>query len=195
MSTQVDASTDEFLVQISADRSPRILILSVVGLIFLFAQGARLVTTVEAKLHTRPENWLYYVAIICLPVLGVLLFLWVVLQFSRPFFGSQQSLRATRAGLELASTDFGRTWQKRAFVKEEIDAISFGAVSVTRYGAVNGLKFNVHRKEIKALRRLKAVEAQRVLEELRRFGFDVVIDPAIRMVIEIEQARDRSVFG
>ena len=194
MSAQIEASPDELVVQLFPDRSRRTLIWSVVALLFLLAQGIRIVMVVEAKLHRGSGSWLYYVAIIGLPLLGVLLLLWMALQFSRPFFGSQQSLRATSAGLEVASSDFGRTWQKRAFSKEEVRSITFGAFSVTRYGAVNGLRFAAQRKEIKILRGLKAVEAQSVLAGLRRLGFDVVIDPAMKMVIEIEQARDRSFF-
>ena len=200
MSVEIVVSTGEMNVVIPANRSRQTMVFGVIGLFFLGWEGLKLVKVAETSLHTFTQTqsgvqgWLFGLALVCLPVAGILLLLWMALQVLRPLFGSQQTIRCTRAELQLTSIDFGRTWQRRSFAQEDVRSLTFGAVSVSKYGAVNGLRFQVHKKQVKTLRGLKAAEGQQILGELRRLGFDVLIDPAMKMIIEIEQSRDRSFF-
>lgn len=200
MSAQINVSTDEMNVVIPANRSRQTMVFGVIGFFFLWWQGLKLVRAAETSLHTFTQTqsgvrgWLFGLVLVCLPVVGILFLLWMAIQVLRPLFGSQQTMRCTRAEIQLTSIDFGRTWQRRSFAREDVRSLTFAAVSVSKYGAVNGLRFQVNKKQVKTLRGLKAAEAKQILGELRRLGFDVLIDPAMKMIIEIEQSRDRSIF-
>jgi hypothetical protein len=47
-------------------------------------------------------------------------------------------------------------------------------------------------KRIKMLYGLKSVEANKILNELQRLGFDVSRDPGMPMMVEMEEAHRRS---
>ncbi len=197
MSAQITSTPDELLVVNPNGRSLQRAVLALAISLFVLWQWTKISILIQAGVHSLMEGKVGLVLLILqfasllLASLSVLFFMWIVLQSMRPFFGSRQILRCTRNELELTSIDFGHIWRKRTFAREDIRSIAFGAVSVSKYGATNGLLFRVHKKQIKALPGLRAREAKAMLEALFRLGFDTFHDPAMKMVIEIEESRSR----
>lgn len=195
MSSQITITPDELLV-VNPEKRP--LYRSVLGLVFsliVMWQWARLAKSFRGNLRNLMDSevgfthLLFHVAVLLLPGLSALVFLWVALQGLRPLFGSRQVLRCTHGELELTSIDFGRAWRSRTFAKDEVRSAAFGAVSVSKYGATNGLVFRFQNNQVKALPGLKAREAQQILKAMQGLGFDVSIDPVMKMVIEMEDSR------
>lgn len=74
----------------------------------------------------------------------------------------------------------------KTYAKEDVGPIAFAVITVSNHGATTkGLTFTVHENEVKVLSGLKAIEAQQVLGELHRLGYQVVTDPAMKMLIEM----------
>jgi hypothetical protein len=130
-----------------------------------------------------------------LPVFVSLLFLWIIFQFFRLLFRHREVLRCTDDELEITDFDFGYAWRRRSFLRRDIKRIEFAAVGFSRYGAVTGLRFSATGKQVKCLRGLLPVEANRILSELKNLGFDTTIDVAMPMMIEIEESRRKSFWG
>lgn len=124
-------------------------------------------------------------------IIGVVL----VAGLFRYLFVGVHNLHCTRGKLEVIDVIRGRTKRVRSYPLTEIKGITFGAVSFSRYGATGGLIFEVGEKRIKALYGLKCIEAQKVLDELQRLGFDVCRDVGMPMMIEMEQSRRNSWLG
>jgi hypothetical protein len=88
------------------------------------------------------------------------------------------------------------TWMRLGKVKR---VLSFPKNEVTRFQYVDGfnpfsgrssyLCFSVGERLIKCLPGLKCVEAQLILNELERMGFDVVSNPAMSGMVQMEQSR------
>jgi hypothetical protein len=125
-------------------------------------------------------------------VLVSLICFWMIFQLSRLLFGHREVLRCTEDGLEITDCDFGYAWRRRDFFRRDVERIEFAAVGFSRYGAVTGLRFNADGKQMKCLRGLRSVEANKILSELRTLGFDTTVDPAMPMMMEIEESRRRS---
>jgi hypothetical protein len=104
-------------------------------------------------------------------------------------------LRCTRDGLAVIDVFHGRKTKTRFFPRAEVRRVRFGAVSYSKYGATCGLIFTAADKSIKTLSGLKCIEAQEILDELQRLGYNVVHDPTMPMMIEMERARRKSWFG
>jgi hypothetical protein len=105
------------------------------------------------------------------------------------------NLRCTRDGLDVIDVFHGRKEKTRLFPRAEVKRVRFGAVSYSKYGATCGLIFTAAGKNIKTLSGLKCIEAQEILDELQRLGYDVVHDPAMPMMVEMEQSRRKSWLG
>jgi hypothetical protein len=99
------------------------------------------------------------------------------------------NLRCTRNALEVIDVLHGRTRRTRSFQRSEIKDIRFGVVSPFSKYSSCGLIFTVAGKNIKSLYGLKCVEAQKILNELQRLGYDVSFDPDMPMAVEMEQSR------
>jgi hypothetical protein len=126
----------------------------------------------------------------------VLLFvLWIVFQLSRWLFGHREVLRCTEGQLEITEFDFGHAWRRRSFFRENIKRIEFAAVGFSRYGAILGLRFSAEGRQVKLLRGLRAIEAYKILVALEKLGFDTTVDPAMPMMMEIEESRRKSFWG
>lgn len=123
--------------------------------------------------------------------IGVL-FLAGALQY---LFVGVHNLRCTRDYLQVIDVIRGRTTRTRSFLRTEVKDIRFGAVSFSRYGSIGGLIFEVAGKKIKALYGLRCIEAQKILDELQRLGFDVCRDVGMPMMIEMERSRRSSWLG
>ncbi len=107
-----------------------------------------------------------------LPAVVLLIFSWMIFQLSRLLFGRREVMRCTNDDLDIINLDFGYAWRRRSFVRQDIKGIEFVAVGFTQYGSVTGLRFNAAGKQIKLLRGLRSVEAQKILAKLSELGFD-----------------------
>lgn len=128
-------------------------------------------------------------------LLSVVLLLVLGIGIARYFCGADHNLQCTREYLELVDVVRGRVRQTRQFTRAEVERIHFGTVRQSQYGSTGGLIFNVAGKRIKTLYGLKCVEAQRIIDQLQRLGFDVWHDPGMPMMVEIELSRRRSWLG
>ena len=126
--------------------------------------------------------------------LWVLLLLGLADVFRRMIVGVH-NLRCTTENLEVIDVFLGRSEETRTFPRAEVRQVRFGAVSFSRYGNNGGLIFEAERERVKVLYGLKCIEAQKILEELKRFGFDILVDVGMPMMIEMEQSRRRSWLG
>ncbi len=97
------------------------------------------------------------------------------------------NVRCTRETVEVTDILPGRV-KRTSYARTEVKEVKFGGVSVARYGAVNGLIFEVENKSIQTLYGLRPIEAQRILEELKRMGFNVYSDPGMPMMVDIEKS-------
>lgn len=110
-------------------------------------------------------------------------------------FLSVHNLRCTRERLDVIDTVLGRVRRTRSFPRADVKRVMFGAVSLSKWGTVNGLVFEATGKRIKLLYGLQSVEAQKILEELRRLGFEVHCDPGMAMMVEMAKSRRSSWLG
>jgi hypothetical protein len=111
----------------------------------------------------------------------------------RSLLGGRQILQCTRARLNVTDVDLGHVWRRRHFAKKRIEEIVFGAVGLT-IGSRRGLSFLADGRRVRIFPGLRAPEAQRILTELKRLGFDTVRDPEMLLMIEMEQTRRKYVF-
>jgi hypothetical protein len=120
------------------------------------------------------------------PALIFLIFSWMSFQLARMLFGRREVLRCTNDDLEVINCDFGYTWRRRTFSKQDVKGIEFASVGFSGYGAVKGLRFEGAGKQIKLLRGLRSAEAEKILTKLTALGFDTGEGPAIPATAEIE---------
>lgn len=111
------------------------------------------------------------------------------------FFSSNHNIRITQRGVDVIDVRLGRTMQTMSYSREQVRKVCFGPVAFSMYGGSNGLVFYLGEAKVKTLYGLKSIEAQILLDELERFGFAVSRDPAMAMMIEIEQSRRNSPLG
>jgi hypothetical protein len=129
-----------------------------------------------------------------LGALLILLFLWIIFQIVLSL-GSREVVSFTNDKLEIDNIEFGYRWRHRSFQKRDVKQIEFAAVGFSKYGTVTGFAFRGNGKRVKILRGLRSVEAQKILMAIRSLGFDTVSDPAMQMMVEIEQSRRKSFWG
>ncbi len=111
------------------------------------------------------------------------------------YFGWDDKLHCTRESLEVINISRGKVRRARAFQKTDVMQIQFGAVSFSKYGAINGLIFKAAGRKVKIFSGLKSPEAQKILDELHRLGYDVLRDVGMPMMVEMELERRKSVFN
>jgi hypothetical protein len=159
--------------------------------------------TVTRAMSSKARLWIYltYAFIFFYLLFSVgrssafLLLLLLAIGGLRYLFNGVHNLRCDRNNLEVIDIFPGRTKRTRSYNQSEVSGIRFGAVSFSRYGANGGLIFEVAGKKIKLLYGLKCIEAQKILDELQRLGFNVLHDPGMSMMIEMEQSRRKSWLG
>lgn len=130
-----------------------------------------------------------------LPIFLFLIFLWMIFQLLQLLFGHREILRCADNELEITNFDFGYEWRRRSFLRQDVKGIEFAAVGFSKYGAITGLRFSAAGKQIKCLRSLPVLEANKILIELKNLGFDTTIDVAMPMMMEIEESRRKSFWG
>jgi hypothetical protein len=111
------------------------------------------------------------------------------------FFSSNNNLHCTRDKLDVIRVSCGRKNKIISYPEFEVKQIQFGVVTYSRYGGIGGLIFTSSGKRIKLLRGLKCVEAQKILDELQRLGYEIVRDAGMPMMVEMELSRRKSLLG
>lgn len=111
------------------------------------------------------------------------------------FLLGSRSLLCTREDFSVISVFPRRQKITKTYPRAQVENVVFGTVSFSKYGANNGLIFRLKDKRVKALGGLKSIEADLILNELERLGYKVGRDPAMPMMIEMEQSRRNSWFG
>jgi hypothetical protein len=102
------------------------------------------------------------------------------------------NLHCTRKNLGVIRVVRGRETQKRVFARARVREINFTAVSWSTSGPTFALVFKVDGKEIEVLRGIESPEAQTVLRELQRLGYDVEFDVGMAMMVQMAIERRRS---
>ena len=95
------------------------------------------------------------------------------------------NLYCTRENLEVISLRRGKVIGKWLFPRSVVQQIRWAAVSYSKYGATCAIVFNVEGKKVKTLRGIECPEAQTVLLELKRLGYDVMLDVGMPMMAEM----------
>jgi hypothetical protein len=103
-------------------------------------------------------------------------------------------LRCSLEGLEIVRVVRGRVKGVRTFSRSEVKRVQFVDDSFFENGARGRLGFIASGRPVTALKRLGSVEAQKILNECRRLGYDVVCDTGMPMMIEMEESRRKSWF-
>jgi hypothetical protein len=124
-----------------------------------------------------------YLAIVALLIAPSLL--WAYLRGSK-------NLHCTHDNLEVIQVSNGRVRNKWLFPKDAVKGICFAPVSYSKYGSICGLVFTAQGKKVKILYRLECPEAQTILKQLDRLGFDVVHDVGMPMMVEMALERRNS---
>jgi hypothetical protein len=104
------------------------------------------------------------------------------------------NLRCTREYLELTRVRRGRVLRVRSFLRTEVERIQFVDGSFFHSGARGSLGFIASGKKYEVLNCLLSVEAQKIIDECARLGYDVVRDIGMPMMIEMERSRRKSWF-
>jgi hypothetical protein len=123
------------------------------------------------------------VAVLALVVVPSLL--WAYLRGSK-------NLHCTRDNLEVIHVVHGRVRNNWLFPKNVVRNIRFAPVAYSKYGSTCGLVFTVRGKKVKTLYGIECPEAQIVLKQLDRLGFDVVHDVGMPMMVEMALERRNS---
>lgn len=110
-------------------------------------------------------------------------------------FERTRNIRCTRQSLEVIDIVRKREVGRATYLREQVQHIEFAPVSFGRYQAVCGLVFKVDGKKIKVLRGIESPEAQIALRELKRLGYDAVIDVGMPMAAEMALERRNSWLG
>lgn len=125
---------------------------------------------------------LIWMQLIFLPVLPLLI-VWEML------YSGSVNLKCTRDTVQATRMVCGKVRRIFFFPKNEVTRFQY----VDGFNPLNGrsgyLSFFVGERSIKCLPGLKCVEAQLVLNELERMGFDVVSNPAMSGMVQMEQSR------
>ncbi len=117
-----------------------------------------------------------------LPALAILVVLIVPgLLWAR--YEGTNNIHCTRENLEVIRFVRGREAGRWLFPRELVKQTSFAAVSWSNSGSTFALIFKVEGKKVKVLRGIESPEAQIVLRELQRLGFDVLQDVGMQMMV------------
>ena len=107
-------------------------------------------------------------------------------------FAAEYAIHCTSNSIEVIKIVRGKERSRQSYPKNEIGQISFAPVSYSKYGAVNGIVFKAAGKKVKTLKGLECPEAQTILKELDRLGFNVFHDVGMPMMVEMALERRNS---
>jgi hypothetical protein len=108
------------------------------------------------------------------------------------YLSGSKNLHCTRDNLEVIQVSRGQVRDKWLYPKDAVKNIRFAPVAYSKYRTTCGLVFTVQGKKIKTLRGIESPEAQIVLKQLDRLGFDVVRDVGMPMMVEMALERRNS---
>lgn len=129
------------------------------------------------------------------PYLLIAVFLIVSPAALRNWRRGQNTLHCTRESLEVINLFRRRIRATTPYRKEEVKRIEFGVVSGSFSDHPScGLIFTVAGKKVKMLDGLEIIEAQRLLSELKRLGYDTVYDVGMPMAVEMALERRNSIW-
>ena len=103
----------------------------------------------------------------------------------RAYLKGSKNLHGTGDNLEVIQVSRGKVRNKWLFPKSAIKGVRFAPVAYSRYGTTCGLVFTAEGKKVKILNGLECPEAQTILKQLDRLGFDVVHDVGMPMMVEM----------
>jgi uncharacterized integral membrane protein len=104
-------------------------------------------------------------------------------------FAGINNLHCTRQNLEVIRIVRRRETGRWLFPRDLVKKVRYAEVAASRYGATFALAFSVEGKKVKVLRGIECPEAQTILRELSRLGFDVVHDIGMPMMVEMALER------
>jgi hypothetical protein len=107
----------------------------------------------------------------------------------------RKRLRFTPDVIEIIETHRGRLHRTQSYLKADVTTLHYEEEMSIFPGTKGRLCFTVGDQQIKCLYPLKCLEANRILSELQRMGFDVLRDAGLPMMIEMEQARRKRPFA
>jgi hypothetical protein len=102
------------------------------------------------------------------------------------------NIHCTCDNIEVIRVSMGRVRNQQLYPKDTVKGIRFAPVFYSKYGSICGLVFTVRGKKFKILYGLESPEAQIILEQLRRLGFDVIQDVGMPMMVEMALERRNS---
>jgi len=112
------------------------------------------------------------------------------------YFQGTNNIHCTRGNLEVIQVRPRRAAVSLLFPRSQVQQIRLGALAYGKYQAVMGIVFNASGKKIKTLRSIELPEAQTVLNELKKLGYDTVIDVGMPMAVEMAlERRNGSILG
>jgi hypothetical protein len=109
-------------------------------------------------------------------------------------FRSKTSLRCTLDAVEVICMFRGRVRRTYSYARSNIKHFQYDAGSSAFLGTTGSLTFSVNGRQMRCLPRLKCMEGQRILNELKKMQYDVVHDPGMSMMLEMEQTRRKKPF-
>ncbi len=104
----------------------------------------------------------------------------------------RENASADRTHISLSSSYLGRQGKERIFNIADVTNLRYGIVSYSRYRAISGLRFEAKGKKIRFLRDLKPIEAEKILETLREWGFNVRLDNDFQIALNEDKYRRNS---
>ena len=128
------------------------------------------------------------------PVLILVFTLVILIPHVQSFF-TVNNIYATPDVLQVIRVTNRRVNGTWSFPRQEVGPIRFIELSASQYGSTCGLQFKVGTEEVRVLSGLKAPEAQKIMIELERLGYEAPRDISMPMAAEIELDRRQSVFS
>jgi hypothetical protein len=108
------------------------------------------------------------------------------------YLRGSKNLHCTRDNLGVVQVSRGSIRNKWLFPKSAVKGIRFTSVAYSKYGATFGLVFTVEGKKVKILYGLECPEAQTILKQLDRLGFEVVHEVGMPLMAEMALKRRNS---
>jgi len=144
----------------------------------------------EFSWHPQISQWAQYYtwAALNLMTLGFSM-LWPALPLVlvlRSLYPGQDELRCNEESAQLTHRFLGKARGVRIFPSADVKRIQYVAQTYPWFGPPACLGFLVNGRQVTCLPGLRCIEAKRILEELKRMGFDVISNPDMPVMIQME---------
>lgn len=101
-------------------------------------------------------------------------------------------LHIDRKNVQIAGRRSIGRWERETMPASSISNFQFGLVRQSRHGSIKGLVLNCQNGKRKFMEGLTATQANEILQQSEHLGLNVVIDPAMDMMVDVER---RGLFG